>query len=67
MLSWGFATEGVCVRGGFMFRKQIKNRVNGAEINKRVSNRATVMRKGAPMIFATPMCVMRRPLEPIGR
>ena len=24
-------------------------------------------RKGAPMIFATPMCVMRRPLEPIGR
>ncbi len=42
MLSWGFATEGMCVRGGQKLRKQITNKVNGAE-KIRVSKRATVM------------------------
>ena len=40
MLSWGFATEGVCVRGGPHVAKQTTNRVKGAEKTKRdTSNR----------------------------
>ena len=48
MLSWGFATEGVCVcAGGLMLRKQITNREKGT---KRVSKRATVMRARKPTV-----------------
>ena len=36
MLSWGFATEGVCVcAGSLMLRQQMTNRVKGAEKTKR--------------------------------
>ena len=42
-LSWGFATEGVCVRGGPHVAKADNERVKGAEKNKRVSTRTTVM------------------------
>jgi hypothetical protein len=51
MLSWGFATEGVCARArGLMSRKKITNRVNGAEENKKVSKRATVMQARNPTV-----------------
>ena len=51
MLSWGFAAEGVCVcAGGLMLRKQITNRVKGAEKTKRVSKRATVMQARKPTV-----------------
>ena len=51
MLSWGFATEGLCVRGGgLMLRKQITNRVKGAEKTKKVSKRATVMQARKPTV-----------------
>ena len=42
-LSWEFATEGVVSAGSLMVRKQITNRVKGAEKTKRVSKRATIM------------------------
>ncbi len=51
MLSWGFATEGVCVcAGGLMLRKRITNRVKGAEKTKKVSKRATVMQARKPTV-----------------
>ena len=50
MLSWGFATEGVCVRGGKKMRKRITNRAKGAEKTKRVSKRATVMQARKPTV-----------------
>jgi hypothetical protein len=51
MLSWGFATEGVCVRGGLYVAKADKEqRVNGAEKTKRVSKRATVMQARKPTV-----------------
>ena len=53
MLSWGFATEGVCVcvcAGGLMLRKQITKKVKGAEKNKRVSKRATAMQARKPTV-----------------
>ncbi len=50
MLSWGFATEGVYVRGGLMLRKQITEKVKGAEKKKRVSKRATVMQARKPTV-----------------
>ncbi len=41
----------VCVcAGGLMLRKQITNRVKGAEKNKRVSKRATVMQAKKPSV-----------------
>jgi hypothetical protein len=49
-LAGGFATERVCVRGGLMLRKQITNRVKGAEKSKRVSKRATVMQARKPTV-----------------
>jgi len=53
MLSWGFATEGVCVCGGLHVAKadnEYYSRVKGAEKNKRVSNRATVMQARKPTV-----------------
>ena len=50
MLSGGFATEGVCVRGGLMLRDQTTNRVKGAEQTKRISKGATVMQARKPTV-----------------
>jgi hypothetical protein len=43
MLSWGFATEVVYVRGGLMFREQEQKGLNGAENTKRASTRAVML------------------------
>ena len=40
----------VRARGGLMLRKQIMNRVKGAEETKRVSKRATVMQARKPTV-----------------
>ena len=51
MLSWGFATEGVCARGGpHVAKAEITNRAKGAEKTKRVSKRATVMQARKPTV-----------------
>ena len=48
MLSLGFATEGVCVRGGPHGAKADNEIVKGAEKNKRVSKMATATQARKP-------------------
>ncbi len=43
MLSWDLPLRGCVCAEGLMLRKQITNRVNGADKPKKVSKRATIM------------------------
>jgi len=49
-LAGGLPLRGCVCAGGLMLRKQITNRVKGAEKRKRVSKRATVMQARKPTV-----------------
>ena len=51
MLCWGFATEGVCVRGGpHVAKADNEKRLRGLKNTKRVSKMATVMQARNPTV-----------------